>query len=184
MLCTQFKNTFATVKSSCQVHYKLSNRINMSNQRLLLNSFICTLFLLISFSSKCAVSAVYNSSATESFSPASPYLKASVFVNLKRVEFEKMIGRKLGFLERMYFKSTQKKLKQELKNDSDLLITKYYDDAKGKFKIDGVWFVIGSIIGPLGILFAYTSKQPKNNKISAMLGTVIFIIWFGYLVLF
>ena len=125
-----------------------------------------------------------NNISIESVVPIPQYLKASVFVNLTRREFEVLRGKKLGFLERMYFKAAQKKLRKELKTDNDLLITKYYDDAKGKFKIDGLWFVIGSAIGPLGILFAYTTHQSKNLKISAMLGTVIFIAWFGYLTIF
>lgn len=141
--------------------------------------------MLSSFTAHSAmVVGLNNNKSVESVVPIPQYLKASVFVNLTRSEFEVLRGKKLSFLERLYFRSAQRKLRKELKQDNNLLITKYYDEAKGKFKIDGLWFVIGAAIGPLGILFSYTSHQPKNFRTSAILGTVIFIAWFGYLFLF
>lgn len=119
------------------------------------------------------------------FAPASPsYENASVFVKLSANQFEKARGEELGFMEKLYFKSVKKKLKRELKKDPDVTIAQYYDVKKNKFKLDGLWFIIGAIIGPLGILFAFTSKQKRNFRISAALGSILFFIWFGYLFLF
>lgn len=121
---------------------------------------------------------------TALIAPESNYLKGSVFVKLSAKEFSVIRGKKMSFLERLYFKSVKKRVKRELKTDPDMMITKYYDDANGKFKIDGIWFVIGSLVGPLGILFAFTTNQPKNNRISAVLGSVVFLVWFGYIFVF
>ncbi|HEV8082543.1 MAG TPA: hypothetical protein VGP55_05045 [Chitinophagaceae bacterium] len=118
------------------------------------------------------------------------YQRASVFVKLSAKEFEAISGKKLNFLQRIYFKIIQRKLKHELKKAPDLLITNYYDPQKEKFKFDPLWFVIAAFIGPLGLLVAYTSKvrkggpTKKNRITSAWLGFALFILWFGFLFLF
>lgn len=112
------------------------------------------------------------------------YEKASVFVTLTSKEFEKARGQKLTLLEKLYFKTSQRKLRKELKNDPALTIDTYYDVKTAKFKLDGLWFLLGAMIGPLAILFSFTSKQKKNFRKSAALGTIVFLIWFGYLFLF
>ena len=118
------------------------------------------------------------------------YLRAAVFVKLSAKELGAITGKKLNLLQRIYFKIVQGRLKHELKNNPDLLITRYYDPVKEKFKFDALWFVIGSFIGPLGVLVAYTSKvrkggaTKKNRITSAWLGFILFILWFGFLFLF
>ena len=114
----------------------------------------------------------------------SDYLKASVFVKLSIKEFAEITGTKLNFLEKLYLKTVQHKLAREVKKNPDLLISKYYDQKKAKFKIDPLWFVIGAILGPLGILFSFTNKQKKDKRKSAMLGCALFVIWFGFLFIF
>ena len=120
----------------------------------------------------------------DQISNTTDYLKASVFVKLSSKEFASLSGMKLNFLQKIYFKSVQRKLSRELKKNPDLLITQYYDQKKMKFKIDPLWFVIGAILGPIGILFSYTNKQPKDKKKSALLGCIVFLIWFGFLFIF
>lgn len=112
------------------------------------------------------------------------YLKAQVFVNLSPKEFTSLTGKKLNFLERLYFKTLQRKMRHELKNNPELLITQYYNGDEGKFKLDAVWFIVGAIIGPLAILFSFTSKQSKNKRASAILGCILFITWFGFFFVF
>ncbi len=114
----------------------------------------------------------------------SDYLKASVFIKLSPKEFASITGQHLNFLQKLYFKSVQRKLSREVKKNPDLLITEYYDQKKAKFKIDPLWFVVGTILGPLGILFSFTSKQPKDKRKSAAIGCILFIIWFGFLFVF
>jgi hypothetical protein len=51
-------------------------------------------------------------------------------------------------------------------------------------------FVIGTIIGPLGVLLSYYSHQQKNGPskkdrtTSAWIGFGLFVLWFGFLFLF
>lgn len=133
-----------------------------------------------------ATSFIYSNSANpeNKIINKTDYLKASVFVKLSSKEFAALSGTKLNFLQKLYFKSVQRKLARELKNNPDLLISQYYDQKKAKFKLDALWFVLGCILGPLAILFSFTSKQPKVKRTSAVLGFIIFIIWFGFLTIF
>ena len=157
----------------------------MNLKKLVISTTACLAFMLIFFSANSAViSPAHNSVGVVSVDPSPQYLKASVFVNLSRSKFEALRGKKMSFLERMYFRSAQKILRKELKTDKDLLITNYYDDASGKFKLDGLWFVLGTLLGPIGILFAYTTHQSKRNKKSALIGTAVWLVWFGYFFLF
>lgn len=147
-----------------------------------------SLFLALVFFLNCSFASVIipKANGLESINAtASPaYQNASVFVKLSAKQFEKARGEKLSFMEKLYFKSVQRKLKRELKKDPDVTISQYYDVKKAKFKLDSLWFIIGTIIGPLGILFAFTSKQKRNFRISAALGSILFFLWFGYLFLF
>jgi len=118
------------------------------------------------------------------------YLKASVFVNLTANEFAIATGKKLNLIDKIYFKIIQHKIRKDLKKNPDLLITDYFDQKKGKFKFNALWFIIAAFIGPLGVLLAYFSHQQKNGPLrkdrinSAWLGFVFFIIWFGLVFVF
>lgn len=118
------------------------------------------------------------------------YLRAAVFVKLSPKEFETITGKKLNLPQRIYFRIIQRKLKHELKKNSEFLITEYFDPKTTKFKFDLLWFVIAAFIGPLGLLLAYISPQrkggpAKKDKVtSAWLGLALFILWFGFSFLF
>jgi hypothetical protein len=120
------------------------------------------------------------------------YLKASVFVNLSARQFTAATGKKLNFFQKIYFRVVQRQMKRDLRTNPDLLITDYFDPKKVKFKFDFLWFVIASIIGPLGVLLAYTSHEnpksdmtPKKDRItSAWLGFLFWVLWFGFLFIF
>ncbi len=118
------------------------------------------------------------------------YLKASVFVNMSASDFAAAAGTKLNFFQKIYFKVIKRHVRRDLKKNPDLLMTDYIDQKTGKFKFDSLWFVIGLIIGPLGVLLSYYSHQQKNgpNKknrtTSAWIGFGVFVLWFGFLFLF
>ncbi|MEO6868139.1 MAG: hypothetical protein ABI168_00755 [Ginsengibacter sp.] len=105
-------------------------------------------------------------------------------VNMNAKQFSLATGHQLNFFQKVYFKVLKTKLRTAVKKNPDLLLNNYYEPKKGKFKLDSLWFIIGAIIGPLGILFAFTSKQPKDKRISAVLGTIVFVLWFGFLFIF
>lgn len=118
------------------------------------------------------------------------YLKASVFVKMSANEFAAATGTKLNFFQKIYFKIIKRQVKRDLKKNPNLLITDYVDQKTGKFKFDALWFVIGTIIGPLGVLLSYYSHQQKNGPskkdrtTSAWIGFGLFVLWFGFLFLF
>ena len=123
--------------------------------------------------------------------PVNPdYLRGSVFVKLSARDFTIATGQKMNFFQRIYFKVIQRQVKKDLKKNPDLLITNYYDQKNGKFKFSILRFVIASFIGPLGVLLAYISHQgkdgltKKDRTISAWLGFVFFVIWFGSIFVF
>ena len=116
--------------------------------------------------------------------PPGDILRAEVFITISPSEFSAATGKKLNFFDRIVFRSVQKRMKRDYRHNPDLLITEYYDPVKAKFKLDVLWFTLGVLIGPLAILFAYTSKRNKISRKSALLGLVVFIAWFGLLFLF
>lgn len=112
------------------------------------------------------------------------HLKTNVFVGMSANDFEMASGKKINLFQKMYFKKLQRKL-ASTKYDESSTIVEHYDVKKGKFKFDPVWFIIGAIIGPFGLLFSYTSDNPTRNKhISAAIGLGVFILWFGWIFLF
>lgn len=157
---------------------------------ILRSSFLFFLFLIISHNGF-SISIVPKTTSENYISSAgNDYVRAAVFVKLSAKEFGTLTGKKLNLPQRIYFKIIQRRLKHELKENPDLLITNYYDPKKAKFKFDALWFVIAGFIGPLGLLLAYTSKQrkggptKKNRVTSAWLGFVLFVFWFGFAFLF
>lgn len=111
-------------------------------------------------------------------------LRADLFITMSVKDFTKLTGKKLNLAEKLFFKAVQKRLKKDLKNNRDARVTDYYDPVKKKFKFDSLWFILGVMLGPLAILFAWTSKQNKDSKKSVILALPIFILWFGYAFLF
>jgi hypothetical protein len=150
---------------------------------------ICSIFL--SLQDGYALSIVRplpETAKAEATTPA--YFKASVFVNMSASDFAAATGTKLNFFQRIYFKVIQRHVRRDLKKNPDLLMTDYVDQKTKKFKLNPLWFVIGMIIGPLGVLLSYYSHPQKNgpNKkdrtISAWIGFAVFVLWFGFLFLF
>jgi hypothetical protein len=146
-------------------------------------------YLILSFQLIClnhsqALSINFSSHAAVSPQVNVDQLYARDVVNMNAKQFSFATGHQLNFFEKIYFKVLKIKLRSAVKKNPDLLLNNYYKPKKAKFKLDSLWFIIGAIIGPLGILFAFTSKQPKNNRISVVLGTIVFIIWFGLLAFF
>lgn len=116
--------------------------------------------------------------------PSKDILRADVFVTLSVKDFTTFTGQELNLVQKLFFKAAQKRLKKDLKINPDLMVTDYYDPVKKKFKFDPLWFILGVMIGPLALLFAWTSKQNKHSKKSAFLALPLFVLWFGYVFLF
>lgn len=140
---------------------------------------LLVLFLLFAHSS---FAAFHIKSESES---VPEYLKVEYFLRLSPAQFEKLSGHKLGFIQRTYFKKLQRQLSKS-KYNAESNILGYYNTETGKFKLDGLWFILGCFIGPFAVLFSYTtrSNQTRNKHISALIGFGVFVIWFGWLFLF
>ena len=116
--------------------------------------------------------------------PSKDISRADVFVTLSVKDFSAATGQKLTLIQKIFFKTAQKKLRKDLKRNPDLMVTDYFDPVKKKFKLDSLWFILGIMIGPIALLFAWTSKRNKTSQKSAFLGFLVFILWFGFLFVF
>lgn len=112
---------------------------------------------------------------TPSSLAASKYLKASEFVNLSVAEFNSLTGKKLNFFQRMSFKVAKMRMKHDLKTNPNLLITDYVDGV-GTFKVDVLWLILGIILGPIGVLIAYLTKQESYKITSSWIGFGIAVL--------
>ena len=152
----------------------------------LLPYLFLTVFFLFNGINAQAASTIYSKqlSSENAAIPAKDILRADVFVTLSVKEFSGVSGQKLSLVQKLFFKAVQKRLKKDLKINPDLMVTEYFDPVKKKFKFDPLWFILGVMIGPLAILFAWTSKQKKDSKKSVILAFPLFLLWFGYVFLF
>ncbi|MBN8837655.1 MAG: hypothetical protein J0I09_10365 [Sphingobacteriia bacterium] len=87
-----------------------------------------------------------------------------VFTGLTLDQYQKITGRKMGLLERISFKMTQRKAKKMLNHYA------YGDDITVFQKIS--WFFKGLLFGPLALLFGYLFLKDDEREL-------IKWIWFG-----
>ncbi len=114
----------------------------------------------------------------------SKYLKASEFVKLSVKEFNVLTGKKLNFLQRVSFKMTKMKMKHDLKKNPDLKITDYVDGDGTTFRLDVLWLILGVLIGPIGVLLAYLTKQEKYKITSSWIGFGVWLLLGGIFFVF
>lgn len=149
------------------------------------NKFLILIFAFMSiFSMQVNASIIVPKTSSDSTESGANYMEANRFVNLTVDQFEKLSSTHLNFFQRVFFRKAQKQVRKELREHHQVDLHEYYDTQKGKFKFDLLWFTVGAIIGPFAMLFSYLTKQPKSQKISALIGFGVFILWFGFLFLF
>lgn len=154
---------------------------------------IISLIVLVLFTTNCFAT-------TEPLSTNKP-VKASEFIiplgnnkfiSLEKIstmnasEFEKISGKKLGFVEKIAFKLGQNKLKKSINADGTVnnkklekLLRKSVDGETG-FHLGG--FALGFFLGLLGVLIAYLIKDDnsRNRRKWAWFG---FGIWIAVLLI-
>ena len=74
------------------------------------------------------------------------------FVNLSPKEYGKMRGKKLNIFEKLSFKLTQFRMKQQLKANKS-------GDSEG---VNWAGFALGGFLGLIGVLGAYIFSKDKN----------------------
>lgn len=104
------------------------------------------------------------------------YLKVSDFVKLSAKEFSDLTGKKMNFFERLSFKVTKMRMKHDLKKNPDLKITDYMKPNSTTFQIDILWLLLGVLLGPIGVLIAYVTKQEQYKLTSSWIGFGIFVL--------
>lgn len=112
------------------------------------------------------------------------YLKASEFVKLSAKEFSDLTGKKLNIFQRMSFKLTKMKMKHDLKKNPDLKVTDYINGDDTTFRIDALWLILGILIGPIGVLLAYVTKQEKYKITSSWIGFAVWLLLGGVFFIF
>lgn len=142
------------------------------------------LFLLIAFS----MYALADTNTAYGFSISKPvandaspsatwkYINVSDFVKLSAKEFSDLTGKKMNFFERLSFKVTKMRMKHDLKKNPDLKITDYMKPNTTTFQIDILWLLLGVLLGPIGVLIAYVTKQEQYKLTSSWIGFGIFVL--------
>jgi hypothetical protein len=111
---------------------------------------------------------------------ASKYINVSEFVKLSAQEYSALTGKKLNFLQRLSFNLTKAKMKRDLKKNPNLKITDYIDaDGGTTFRLDALWLILGILIGPIGVLLAYVTKQEKYKITSSWIGLALWFVLGG-----
>lgn len=111
-------------------------------------------------------------------------VKVSEFVNLSVQEYSELTGKKLNFLQKLSFKLTKAKMKRDLKKNPDLKITDYINADGATFRLDALWLILGIIIGPLGVLIAYLTKQESYKITSTWIGFAVWLLLGGVFFIF
>lgn len=112
------------------------------------------------------------------------YVQASEFVKLSAKDYEALTGKKLNFLQRLSFKATKMKMKHDLKKNPDLKIFDYVNGEGTTFRIDALWLIIGILIGPIGVLVAYATRQEKHKITSSWIGFAVWLLLGGIFFVF
>ena len=101
---------------------------------------------------------------------------------IKVKDYEKLSGKHLNFLEKIAFKSAQKKLRNDISADGTitnkrLLNAMSPDDHSVGFHLGG--FALGFLLGLIGVLIAYIIKGDemvdKNRRKWAWIGFGIYV---------
>lgn len=149
------------------------------------------------------VSASIISSPAEKFNipPKSiEQFKLSEFVKFSAKDFQKIVGKKISFRERISFNITKSRMKNYLKHHTDITLGEYVKiEEKAQGKTNWFWLslgMLGPILGKLIIYLisdansafiwipmilapvavAFTTKQSKRNKKSVLIGAGILTV--------
>lgn len=112
------------------------------------------------------------------------YVQASEFVKLSAKDYSEITGKKLNFMQKLSFKVTKMKMKRDLKKNPDLKLTDYINGDGTTFQIDALWLILGILIGPIGVLLAYLTKQEKYKITSSWIGFAVWLILGGVFFIF
>jgi hypothetical protein len=110
--------------------------------------------------------------------PVSTAVSVDALVKMNSREFSEVIGHKLSLKEKVVFRLTQRELRKEIKNenlrsDATLDVQKMMADGEKGFYFGG--FILGLLLGLIGVLIAYVMKKDKAFIRSAWIGWGVWV---------
>ena len=108
-------------------------------------------------------------------------LKDLSVINVK--DYEAITGQKMSFFKKITFKAGQKKLRNNIAADGTITnkkLLKAMKNADPSTGINGGWFVLGLLLGLIGVLLSYVLNGEqtikKNRQKWAWIGFAVWIV--------
>lgn len=110
--------------------------------------------------------------------PSSAQLTVDAIVKMNPREFSEAIGHKLSLKEKVVFRLAQRELRKEIKNenlqsDTTLDVQQMMADGEKGFYFGG--FILGLLLGLIGVLISYLMKKDKAFTRSAWIGWGVWV---------
>jgi hypothetical protein len=111
-------------------------------------------------------------------SPVSTAVSVDALVKMNSREFSEVIGHKLSLKEKVLFRLAQRELRKEIKNenlrsDATLDVQQMMADGEKGFYFGG--FILGLLLGLIGVLISYLMKKDKAFTRSAWIGWGVWV---------
>jgi hypothetical protein len=149
-------------------------------------SILCTVTVLLSLSSSAFVNIVlpntYSGYSTAEIAKPSPFAGMTVedFLHLTPKQYRQLSGKKLSLSQKLTLKIAQYKVKRMVRKNKKVDLMAFANAIDGNdFHIPG--FILGIVLGPLGILIAYLIEGKTSAMFQwALVGS---LIWLGLFLL-
>ena len=110
--------------------------------------------------------------------PATAPVTVDALVKMNSREFAEVIGHKLSLKEKIVFRIAQRELRKEIKregiqSDATLDVQQMMADGEKNFYFGG--FILGLLLGLIGVLIAYLTKKDKAFIRSAWIGWGVWV---------
>ncbi len=117
------------------------------------------------------------------------FISLQQLADMKATDYERLSGKKMGWLERLEFKLGQKKLRNSINEDGTVNNKKLekmaanHGDGENGFHLGG--FALGFFLGLIGVIIAAVIKDEKRKARLrwALIGWLVFIVIYLILVL-
>ncbi|MBK8086972.1 MAG: hypothetical protein IPK31_02805 [Chitinophagaceae bacterium] len=103
-------------------------------------------------------------------------LDAKTFLALTPAKVQEMTGTKMTFGQKVSLKMAQMQVKKQLKKGQDVNMAEMGKKAEGG--INFLWLLLGFLLGLIGVLIAYLTREGKDdNRVkSAWIGAAIWLV--------
>lgn len=103
-------------------------------------------------------------------------LDAKTFLALTPAKIQEMTGTKMTFGQKVSLKMAQMEVKKQLKKGKEVNMAEMGKKAEGG--INWLWLLIGFVLGLIGVLIAYLTREGKDDGRvkSAWIGAAIWVV--------